>query len=150
MKPRTAFHAREMLSRCGMGMGSVALTRCSATGPSASATQRRAIESAGAEAAAAARQGQARAPPLHERRRVARRHLRSQAVARQVRGQTDPDHAEDRAAHRRGLSFAVHVPQVRPERDRGERDLFRTSADASTTSASSARCTPISRTTSRR
>ena len=55
-----------------------------------------------------------------------------------------------RAQDRRGLPLAVQVPEVRPERHRGQRAVRRTPPSASTTSASSARCTPTCPTTSRR
>ena len=48
------------------------------------------------------------------------------------------------------LAVAVQVPEVRPERHRGQRAVRARRPSASTTSASSARCTPTCRTTSRR
>ncbi len=87
---------RELLCRSGMGMGALALgsllsdagllssaAACAATTrpPSAASGSIR-LEPARAQAAAPAGPGQAGRPPVHERRAVARRHVRPQADAR--------------------------------------------------------------------
>ena len=55
---------------------------------------------------------------------------------------------ERKTGHRPAV--AVQVPEVRPERHRGQRDLRPDGRSTSTTSASSARCTPTRPTTSSR
>ena len=97
-------------------------------------------------------QGQARHPPVHERRAVARRHVRPQAAARQVRRQAAADRqpahrAQDRrGASRRRSSFSkygqsgIEVSELFPHVGRAHRRHR----------ASSARCTPTCPTTSRR
>ena len=117
MKPRDLFVTRrEMLSRCGMGMGMVALA------PLLGDTSDRSPLAP-------------KKPPLPAKaKRVLHLFMNGGAShvdtfdpkpsLDQVRRQADSDHAEDGAAHRRGVPFAVHIPEVRPERHRGQRDLF--------------------------
>ena len=74
------------------------------------------------ERAAPSRAGQARHLPVHERRAVAGRHLRSEADAREVpRPAAAGRHRRHRAQDRRADAVAVHVQEVRPERHRGQR-----------------------------
>ena len=104
-----------------------------------------------AEGAALPGEGEARRPPVHERRAVAGRYVRPQAAARQVPRQAAPDRQPPhRAQDRRGDAVAVQVQEVRPVRHRGERAVRQDRRGTSTTCASSARCTPTCRTTSRR
>ena len=88
----------EFLRPCGIGFGPGAFAIASPEPP-------------GATAAALSRPGQAGRPPVHERRAVARRHVRPQAAARQVPRQAaaraQPAH---RAQDRRGDALAVQVP----------------------------------------
>ena len=68
-------------------------------------------------------QGQARHPPVHERRAVARRHVRPQAGAqRSTPARRCPAaHLATERPTGAALRLAVQVPQVRPERHRGQR-----------------------------
>ena len=109
---------RELLCRSGMGMGALALGGLlaeagllgrSARGRTATATPsagcrsaRSAVNPALAQGFAAAGQGEAGGPPVHERRAVARRHLRPQADARPVPRQAGADQPAHRAQDRRG------------------------------------------------
>ena len=117
---------RELLQRCGMGMG--AWRSGSILGSTGIARRRRqgrrGIQSAAAEEAAVRRQGQARHPPVHERRAVARRHVRPQAAARQVRRQAAADGEPAR-------------PSARPARRCRRRSSSRSTARAASRSASS-------------
>ena len=73
------------------------------------------------------RAGQAGRPPVHERRPVARRYLRPQAGCwTGIHGKPVPDEPAHRAQDRRGNGVAVQVPEVRPERHRGQRPVRRT------------------------
>ena len=104
-----------------------------------------------AEAAAFCGQGEAGDSPLHERRAVAGRYVRSQAALDEIRG---PGAADAEPAHRaadgRRLSLAVQVPEVRRVRPGSQRALPAHGPPHRRHRASSARCTPTCRTTSRR
>ena len=89
---------REMLSRCGMGMGALALDEparplrdaagggpCRVGKPRQPGPGHRVPQSATPQGTPVPRQGQARHPPVHERRPVAGGHVRPQAVAGEVR-----------------------------------------------------------------
>ena len=75
--------------------------------------------------------GQARHLPVHERRPVARRHLRPQAGAGEIRTakrRAGTTASRPSAQRRQADAVAVQVSEVRPERHRGQRALSRTSA----------------------
>ena len=62
--------------------------------------------------------------PVHERRRIAGRHLRSQADAREVSRAAAADRRDqDRAAHRRAHEVALQLQALRAVGDRGQRAL---------------------------
>ena len=112
---------REMLVQSGWGWACSGWLRCSARRQAGDGIR----ESAGPQAAALPGQGEAHHPYLLERRPVARRHVRPQAHPGKIRGQAaaqrePPNRAKDRG----GLSLAVQIQKVRPERDRNQRDLF--------------------------
>ncbi len=72
--------------------------------------------------AALCAQGAASGSPVHERRAVAGRYVRSQADARQVpRPAASLSESAHRAQDRRGHAVAVQVSKVRPKRHRGQR-----------------------------
>ena len=150
-KSRQPITRRDALCRIGNGFGMLAFA--SLVGESIVARGRPVRAGRRARSAQARSSGarQARHLPVHERRLVAGRQLRSEADARQVpRPAAARRHGRDRAQDRRADAVAVHVQEVRPVRASRSASCSRTSASASTTSASSARCTPTSRTTSRR
>ena len=112
---------RQMLTRCGMGMGAVALTSL--------------LGSTGQLAAApigdAAGPFAPKAPPLPAKaKRIVHLFMNGGAshvdtfdpkpALGEVCRQADSHHAQNRAAHRRGLPVAVRLPQVRPERHRDQ------------------------------
>ncbi len=141
---------RELLARSGTGLGMMALAGLlveSEPATAASGYQNPLLP----KSPHFAGQGEARHPPVHERRALPRRYVRSQAGAGEVRrqgaAQRQPAH---RAQDRRGAAVAVQVPEVRRKRHRGQRALRQDGASSSTTSASSARCTPTCPITSRR
>ena len=131
-----AMTRREALCQAGTGLGMLGLfgllgdcgyLGTAAQGRRSPAAGRRSPLMRGSLYAAAAAlpgQGEARHPHLPERRAVAGRHVRPQAAAQEVRRQDaaagEPD---DRAEDRGGPAVAVSVPEVRPERHRGQRDL---------------------------
>ena len=109
-------------------------------------------ESDGAPKPSLPGQGQAGRPPVHERRAVARRHLRSQAdadeISRQAAARPESPH---RAQDRRGPGLAVLVSRSTARAASRSASCSRDGrAGTSTTCASSARCTPTCPTTSRR
>ena len=80
--------------------------------------------SPGSPATALPRAGQAGHLPVHERRPVARRHVRPQAGPATVRGPGSARRDHDRAPQeRQGHALAVLGPAARPERNRGDRPL---------------------------
>ena len=145
---------REMLARCGTGIGTIALAGVMADDAGAPPV---------AHAPGTAIDPLAPKPPHFPAKAKHVIHLfmnggPSQVdtfdpkpaldeVPRQAAPDRQPPH---RAQDRRGDAVAVQVQEVRPERHRGQRDLRQDRRRTSTTCASSARCTPTSRTTSRR
>ena len=112
-------------TRCGVGMGLLGLTQLLGdAGPARPAhAHADGRQPARAEEAALPGQGEARHPPLHQRRAVARRYVRPQAgCSTKYAGKPLPMHEPaDRAQDRRRVPLAVQVPEVRPERHRGQR-----------------------------
>ena len=137
------FRVASCLRRSGMGFGSLALAPLLAG--VGRLRPREVAKSARAQGGPLSGQGQARHPPVHERRAVARRHVRSQAGADEVRR---PRAADANLPTERKTGAALPSPfkfqQVRPERHRSQRAVPARRPNASTTSASSARCTPTS------
>ena len=133
---------RELLSRSGMGMGALALgqpagrDRAARPGRRADAADggpvgrsaRSAAQSALAQAAALPGPGQAGGPPVHERRAVARRHVRPQADAHEV--------------PRQARAAPTCPPSARPARPSARRSSSRSTARAASRSASSSRTPP--------
>ena len=75
-----------------------------------------------AKGAAFSGEGEARHPSLHEWRAVARRHVRSEAGARRnITARNLPIDLDTERKTGAALRVAVQVPEVRPERDRGQR-----------------------------
>ena len=123
---------RELLRRCGMGFGerwgSSPRLRSAAPTPSGAVADGRLAP----RAPHFRRQGQARHPPLPERRPVARRHVRPQAARwTKYHGKPLPDGQPAQTERKTGaaFAFAVQVPEARPERHRGQRDLFANTAE---------------------
>ena len=80
-----ALTRRELLRRCGMGLGAIGPGTTCWTAPADAAVGRG--NPLAADAAAFSGQGQACDPSVHERRAVARRHVRPQAGVGEVRRQ---------------------------------------------------------------
>ena len=115
---------REMLRRSGTGFGMLGLAGVLAADGALASAAEAAPGGTGALAAeepALRRQGPAGRAPVHERRPVAGRYVRSQAAARQASRPAAAGQPAHRAKDRRGDALAVQVRQIRPERHRGER-----------------------------
>ena len=126
---------RDMLLRCGNGFGALAaaallrqpaLRRPKRGGLSAETADRAVkFEPAGAAAAAFPGEGPQRHLPVHGRRAVAGRHVRSQAAPRPRarpadQGQDAPDAVQQR---RQRARLPLEVPPVRRERHPGQRPV---------------------------
>ena len=127
---------REALCQAGTGLGMLGLFGLLGdTGYLGTAAQRGGCRRCGekrfaqprfahAPAAPLSGQGQTCDPHLFEWRPVAGRHVRPQAAPQEVRRQDaaarEPD---DRAEDRDRAAVSLSVPEVRPERHRGQRDL---------------------------
>ena len=120
---------RELLTRLGGGLGMAgAVGRAGCRRPSTNA----AANPLAPQRPALRPEGEAGHLPVHERRAVARRYVRPQAGARQVRRPAAARalSADDRA-QRSGklMPSPFKFSQARPERDRGQRAVSRTSAE---------------------
>ncbi len=111
---------RDLLRRSGMGFAALGLAGLLPSSQLARGSP--ALSPLAPKEAALSRQGQARHPPVHERRPVARRYLRSQAVAgrstpaSRCRARTCAPNARPAPRFRRRSSS-----EARPERHRGQR-----------------------------
>ncbi len=135
MAPGLPMSRRALFCRIGGGFGALGLGSVladagllSGSGGGAASRGRRGgigpVQSAGAAAAAFPRAGEAGDLPVHERRAVARRHLRPQAGAGEVRrpGPAGLDH-DGPPQGRQDDALAVRRAAARRERHRGVRPL---------------------------
>ncbi len=120
---------REVLTRIGGGFGALGLATVLAdAGLLAATAPAAARQPAGPQGAALSAPREADHLPVHERRAVARRHVRPQAGAQRARGRgrsrvpADQDEAEGQGE---ADALALHVPTVRRKRHRGLRAVSR-------------------------
>ena len=115
---------RDFLCRCGMGMGALGfaalLGQAGLLAPEAAAAE--SIHPLAPKLPQFPGQSQTCHPYLPQRRPFACGYVRSQAGAGEIRGPTVA-HAQspDRTQNRRGFPVALPVPEIRPERRRGQR-----------------------------
>ncbi len=122
--PTTMLSRREMLTRCGVGMGMLGLIPTHGRVGVADRAREGRGEPARTQEAALPGEGEARHPHLRQRRAESGRYVRPKPALDEVRGQDAADRQpQHRTQDRCGVPVAVQVREARPVRAGGERTL---------------------------